>query len=162
MTPAAVIVIVNYNSGDHLVRALASIRAHAPTAETVVIDNASNDGSEQRAVGVPRVTLVRHATNAGFAAGVNLGARTAAALGAREAPLLLINPDGVLTAGALDRLLQELVQHGVTVADRVPHIIPPNEFNRFYLETKRDRSGHMLDHLGKPHVPEQGEDVRVG
>ena len=60
------------------------------------------------------------------------------------------------------RKLEELTQHGVVVSGRLPHLIPPNEFNRFYLETKRDRSGHMLDHLGKPHVPEQGEDVRVG
>ncbi len=55
----------------------------------------------------------------------------------------------------------ELVQHGVTVAGRLPHMIPPNEFNRFYLETKRDRSGHLLDALGKPHLPEQGEAVEL-
>ena len=57
--------------------------------------------------------------------------------------------------------MEELKLHGVQVAGRLPHLIPPNEFNRFYLETKRDRSGHMLDHLGKPHMPEQGEDVQV-
>ncbi len=55
----------------------------------------------------------------------------------------------------------ELVQHGVAVAGRLPHMIPPNEFNRFYLETKRDRSGHLLDALGKPHLPEQGEAVEL-
>jgi GTP cyclohydrolase II len=59
------------------------------------------------------------------------------------------------------RKVEELVQHGVRVAGRLPHIIPPNEFNRFYLETKRDRSGHLLDALGKPHLPEQGEAIRV-
>lgn len=59
------------------------------------------------------------------------------------------------------RKLEELTQHGVVVSGRLPHLIPPNEFNRFYLETKRDRSGHMLDHLGKPHIPEQGEEVRL-
>lgn len=59
------------------------------------------------------------------------------------------------------RKMEELKQHGVKVSGRLPHLIPPNEFNRFYLETKRDRSGHMLDHLGKPHLPEQGEEVRV-
>lgn len=59
------------------------------------------------------------------------------------------------------RKVDELVQHGVTVAGRIPHMIPPNEFNRFYLETKRDRSGHMLDALGKPHLAEQGEHVEI-
>jgi GTP cyclohydrolase II len=58
--------------------------------------------------------------------------------------------------------VDELAIHGMTVAGRLPHVIPPNEFNRFYLETKRDRSGHLLDGLGKAHLPEQGEPVRVG
>jgi GTP cyclohydrolase II len=48
------------------------------------------------------------------------------------------------------------------VVGRLPHVIPANDFNRFYLETKRDRSGHLLDALGKPHLPEQGEPVEVG
>ncbi len=33
--------------------------------------------------------------------------------------------------------------------------------NRFYLETKAARSGHYIDGLGKPHLPEQGEPVVV-
>jgi len=59
------------------------------------------------------------------------------------------------------RKVADLVLHGVTVAGRRPHVIPPNEHNRFYLETKRDRSGHLLDSLGKAHLPEQGEVVDV-
>ena len=58
--------------------------------------------------------------------------------------------------------LEDLARHGIRVSARVPHVIPPNEFNRFYLETKRDRSGHLLDLSGKPHLPEQGESVEVG
>jgi GTP cyclohydrolase II len=57
--------------------------------------------------------------------------------------------------------VEELERHGVRISDRLPHVIPPNEHNRFYLETKRDKSGHILDALGKPHLPEQGEPVRV-
>jgi GTP cyclohydrolase II len=57
--------------------------------------------------------------------------------------------------------IDELGRYGVRISGRLPHVIPPNEFNRFYLETKRDRSGHLLDALGKPHLPEQGEVVRV-
>lgn len=33
---------------------------------------------------------------------------------------------------------------GVTVAERVPHQLPPNPHNRHYLDTKRDRTGHLL------------------
>lgn len=57
--------------------------------------------------------------------------------------------------------VEELARFGVTIAGRQPHVIPPNEHNRFYLETKRDKSGHHLDALGKAHLPEQAEPVRV-
>ena len=33
---------------------------------------------------------------------------------------------------------------GVTVAERVPHQLPPNPHNARYLATKRDRTGHIL------------------
>ena len=57
--------------------------------------------------------------------------------------------------------VEELTRYGVKITGRQALIIPPNEYNRFYLETKRDKSGHILDSLGKPHMPEQGEAVRV-
>ena len=59
------------------------------------------------------------------------------------------------------RKVDELVAHGVRITAREPHVIPPNEYNRFYLETKATRSGHLIDFAGKPHLPEQGEPVRV-
>jgi GTP cyclohydrolase II len=57
--------------------------------------------------------------------------------------------------------IEDLERYGVRISGRLPHVIPPNEYNRFYLETKRDKSGHILDALGLPHLPEQGEPVRV-
>ena len=60
------------------------------------------------------------------------------------------------------RKAEDLVRFGVRIAGRLPHVIPPNEHNRFYLETKRDKSGHILDMLGMPHMAEQGEAVHVG
>ena len=59
------------------------------------------------------------------------------------------------------RKIEDLSRLGVRISGRLPHVIPPNEFNRFYLETKRAKSGHILDPLGKPHLPEQGEPVRI-
>ncbi len=44
---------------------------------------------------------------------------------------------------------------GVRVASRIPLVMPPNRYNRFYLETKKEKSGHLLDGLGKQHLPEQ-------
>ena len=44
---------------------------------------------------------------------------------------------------------------GMKVAGRLPLIIPANPFNRFYLETKRTKSGHLLGPDGKPRLEEQ-------
>ena len=52
-------------------------------------------------------------------------------------------------------------RYGITISDRRPLVIPPNEHNRFYLQTKALKSGHYMDFTGKPHLPEQGETVRV-
>ncbi len=57
--------------------------------------------------------------------------------------------------------VEELRRYGIRITGRQPHVIPPNEFNRFYLETKRIKSGHLLDPLGLPHLAEQGEAVEV-
>ena len=59
------------------------------------------------------------------------------------------------------RKVSDLTALGVRVAGRLPHVIPPNEHNRFYLETKATRSGHYLDFGGKLHFAEQGDEVQV-
>lgn len=59
------------------------------------------------------------------------------------------------------RKVEQLTQHGVRVNQRLPHLIPPSQHNRFYLQTKRDRSGHFIDFAGKPHLLEQGDPVIV-
>ena len=59
------------------------------------------------------------------------------------------------------RKVSELSRLGVRITARQPHVIPPNDYNRFYLETKAAKSGHFLDALGKPHLNEQGEAIRV-
>ena len=40
--------------------------------------------------------------------------------------------------------VEALAAQGVTIAERVPHQLPPNPHNARYLETKRDRTGHLL------------------
>jgi GTP cyclohydrolase II len=47
------------------------------------------------------------------------------------------------------------------VAERIPHILPPNEHNRFYLETKAKRSGHWIDFSGRTRLLEQSDSVIV-
>lgn len=43
------------------------------------------------------------------------------------------------------------------VTEGVPLVIPPNPHNRFYLETKAMKSGHMLDLHGKERLLEQSD-----
>ncbi|HEX7078078.1 MAG TPA: GTP cyclohydrolase II [Candidatus Eisenbacteria bacterium] len=59
------------------------------------------------------------------------------------------------------RKIDDLSRFGIRIAGRLPHVIPPNDYNRFYLETKALKSGHYMDFSGKPHLQEQGETVEV-
>ncbi len=53
------------------------------------------------------------------------------------------------------RKIADLTAHGIKVAGRISLISPPTPFNRFYLETKARKSGHLLDPAGKEHLLEQ-------
>lgn len=57
--------------------------------------------------------------------------------------------------------IRQLEQYGVRVGGRIPHVIPPTSHNRFYLETKANRSGHWIDFAGKARLPEQSDPVLV-
>src|SRR5262252_9513538 len=57
--------------------------------------------------------------------------------------------------------VEALEKYGIHVAGRIPHVIPANEYNRYYLQTKARRSGHVIDLDGKPHVIEQNEPVLI-
>lgn len=80
-----------------------------------------------------------------------IAAHMIASLGVGSVRLMTNNPNK----------LRELEKHGVRVAGRIPHVIPPNEHNRFYLETKATRSGHFIDFAGKAHLEEQSDEVEV-
>ena len=76
-------------------------------------------------------------TRLGFAVDARdfgVAARMLDLLGQRAVRLLTNNPAKV--AG--------LEAAGITVAERVPHKLPPNPHNARYLATKRDRTGHQL------------------
>ncbi len=53
--------------------------------------------------------------------------------------------------------IQGLQDPGVTVTDRISLIIPANEYNRFYLETRQRKSGHLLEQIDRPVVKASGE-----
>jgi len=57
--------------------------------------------------------------------------------------------------------IQELQKLGIQVNGRIPHVIPANEWNRFYLETKAHRSGHQIDLEAPVTISEQNDPVII-
>jgi GTP cyclohydrolase II len=57
--------------------------------------------------------------------------------------------------------IRQLEQYGLRVTGRIPHVIPSNPYNRFYLETKASRSGHFIDLAGRSRLAEQSDPVVV-
>lgn len=107
------IVIVSFNARADLMRCLASLRDAAPAAshEIIVVDNASSDGSAGAAREWPGVLVIESPANRGFAAANNSGIRQSTGR-----TLLLLNPDTLVPAGAIDRLLAELDRHSDAAA----------------------------------------------
>lgn len=66
-----------------------------------------------------------------------IGAQILYELGIRKIRLLTNNP----------KKLVGLSGHGLEVVERVPLQIKENDVNRFYLKTKKDKMGHMLNDL---------------
>jgi GT2 family glycosyltransferase len=81
VVPRVSVIVVNYRSAEHVLTAVAGLRAldwPAEQLEIVVVDNASGDGSpEILRAGAPDVLVVESPTNTGFAGGCNLGVRKA-------------------------------------------------------------------------------------
>jgi GTP cyclohydrolase II len=55
------------------------------------------------------------------------------------------------------RKIEDLTRLGIKVVGRIPLVMPVNEYNRFYLETKTMKSGHLIDFHGKMHLAEQSD-----
>jgi GT2 family glycosyltransferase len=115
--PALAAVLVNYNSGGELRRALESIaREIGDRWEGVVVDNGSSDDSERAALDFSPVRLVRNAENVGFGRGIN---QAIAACSAER--VLVMNPDCQLSTGALPVLtaMLDADPHCAVVAPRI-------------------------------------------
>jgi 3,4-dihydroxy 2-butanone 4-phosphate synthase/GTP cyclohydrolase II len=82
----------------------------------------------------------------GFAADLRdygIGAQILADLGVKRIRLLTNNP----------RKVVGLEAHGLEIVERIPLKISPNEKNKSYLETKRDKLGHLLDVKASQEAP---------
>jgi N-acetylglucosaminyl-diphospho-decaprenol L-rhamnosyltransferase len=109
------IVIVTFNSAKEIGACLDALpgAASRTTYDVVVVDNASSDGTAAFVrAGRPGVPVIDAGANLGFARACNVGIRATA-----SELVLLLNPDAVAAAGAIDRLVEVLdAQPSVAVA----------------------------------------------
>ncbi|HNV04090.1 MAG TPA: glycosyltransferase family 2 protein [Vicinamibacterales bacterium] len=101
--PRVTIVIVTFNTKAEVGACLRSLAIHPPEAphDVIVVDNASTDGTaEAIRAEWPKIRLIEPGRNLGFAAGNNLGIRSAAG-----EFVLLLNSDTIVPAGAVDALV---------------------------------------------------------
>jgi GT2 family glycosyltransferase len=133
----ASIIIVTYNGRHHLADCLPSLATLR--AETIVVDNASTDGTAHEIrSNYPWVTLIEMPRNVGFAAGNNAG--IAAASGHYIA---LLNNDAIPQLGWLDAMVEAIEQApnigGVAANIRFRH--DPTLINSTGLILLRDGRG---------------------
>ena len=98
------ICIVNWNTRDYLRECLTSIAQYPPqrTYETVVVDNASTDGSaEMVGAQFPQVRVIANGRNEQYARANNQAIEASAGQ-----MILLLNPDVRVLDRTIDRLLQ--------------------------------------------------------
>ncbi len=103
------VVVVNHNAGRLLLDCVSASLEQA--SEVIVVDNCSTDGSMNELIAVlgsnPNLVTLLSKVNNGFSAGCNLGIALA-----RFPQILFMNPDCVLSVGALTRLSEVLMAGG--------------------------------------------------
>jgi GT2 family glycosyltransferase len=116
--------IPNFNGGEHLARALESLRAQSVEVDVVVIDNGSSDGSDLMvAKRFPEVKLLRMKENLGFGMALNR------AVAARPTDaIVLLNNDAAAEPRFVEALLDGLGTGvdsvaGVMLQERDPGLI---------------------------------------
>jgi len=106
VSAAVDVVIVSWNTREHLARCLTALAADAadPPLNVIVVDNASTDGSAAMvAEKFPHARLLAHADNVGFGRACNAGARVGAA-----PAVLILNSDCESAPGAVAAMLAAL------------------------------------------------------
>lgn len=104
--PDVSVVVVSFNTKDCLRECLLTLAANAGgvTYETIVVDNASKDGSADMIEReFPEAKLIRNDANLGFAAANNRGFAVA-----NGRYIVLLNSDAFLKEGALQKSVQKM------------------------------------------------------
>ena len=119
--PDVLLVVVTYNSEDHVRDLLASVPATVGplSAHVVVVDNGSSDGTRAAVRATPGTQLIE-STNIGYAGALNLGIRASPPTDA----IVVLNPDCVLYPDCIHQLVLALAED--RVAATVPLMLGPD------------------------------------
>lgn len=108
-TPIFSVIIVNYNAGEYLQRALDSLKAQTfRDFEVILVDNDSQDApvGDLDTAGLPDFSMMAETENHGFARGNNLAAQRA-----KGEWLALLNPDAEAAPDWLETLRAAQARH---------------------------------------------------
>jgi hypothetical protein len=109
-SPAASVVIVNFNAGTILIDCVRSVLDSTVPVKVIVSDNGSSDGSVTSLKSLlghdPRLTIMENAQNLGFAR-----ANNKAFAFAEGEYVLLLNPDCVIKPDTLARMMTAMREH---------------------------------------------------
>lgn len=103
------VVIVNWNSGDYLLKCIHSIFSNSNenfVDKVFIIDNNSNDSSLQKISPNDKIVIVRNKENRGFAKAANQGFYLS-----KEPYVLLLNPDAQLLEATLKDCIAFMEEH---------------------------------------------------
>ena len=137
--PDISIVIVTYNSRSLICDLLDSISAAlaGTTAEVVVVDNDSCDGTAEYVAGRDDCILVR-STNVGYAAGINRGVMESQ----KAEAILALNPDVILHPNSLPPMLRALRRENAGI------VVPQVRSGKGDLSLSLRREPSILRSLG--------------
>ncbi|MFG1462347.1 glycosyltransferase family 2 protein [Xanthobacter sp. DSM 24535] len=114
--PPVSVVLVSYNSGAVISRAVASVPGGC---EVIIVDNASPEGCGFMDELTRPARLIAQPRNTGFGSACNAGARAA-----QGEYVFFLNPDAALASGALDRLVAAERAYGPAIV--MPSILSEN------------------------------------
>lgn len=139
-----VVLAVTYNSAALLpafLEALPPALTGLTSARVVLIDNASADGTVERARELaPWADVVETGVNAGYAAAINVGIRHVRA----RVGVYILNPDALPSAGSVIRLVQA-AQADARIGMAVPRVLDANGRLKYSLR----REPTLLRALGE-------------
>ena len=142
------VVIVTYNSADHVSALLDSLPAAAGDLRIrcVIVDNGSRDGTVELLRARDDVTLIETGQNLGYAGGINVARANCGPC----ASILILNPDLELAPDAIVRLYETLDDPGVGAA--VPMLLNEDGSRFFTLRREPSPTRALGDALFGGHV----------